>query len=710
MLQGIIKKGKVFGEEVPAPMVSKGNVLIKVVHSCISAGTEIIGVKTSRKSLITRALEQPDNLKKVIDMARSDGIARSYKKVKTKLTSGQQTGYSLSGVVIGVGEGAVIFKVGDRVAAGGAGIANHAEYVDVPENLTVRIPRKLDFMKASTVTLGAIAMQGVRRAALDLGEFAVVFGVGILGLLTLQLLRASGVRVAAIDLDEERLKIASEFGAEIAVNPSIEEPINKIITWSNGFGADAVIFTAATKSSDPLSHSFQMCKKKGRLVLVGVSGMNIKREDIYEKELDFLISTSYGPGRYDSNYEEKGLYYPYPYVRWTENRNMAEYLRLVNEGYIDLDRLMSENYPIENVTQAFEFLSRSGRKSLMVILDYGEPEYTKLLEYKQHDRRIFLRNEPINKNIINVALIGAGNFAVGIHLPNITKLSEKYNLYSVMNRTGHKGKVVAEQYCANYVTTNYDDILSDKNVDLVFITTRHDSHADFTLKALMAGKNVFVEKPLAVNKQQLDNIATFFKDSLNTPLLMIGFNRRFSKYAKEIKKHTTKRINPLFIHYRMNAGYIPPENWVHEEGGRIIGEACHIIDLMTFLTGCKIKSISYDGLTPQTEHFLGTDNKSIILKYEDGSIATIEYFSVGNKKYSKEYMEVHFDEKTIVLDDYKALKGYGVRIKEITSRASEKGHFEELEVLYEILIKKTSKWPIELWDMIQTTGIALALA
>ena len=709
MIQAIIKKGHVFGEEVPAPLVSNGSVLIKVVSSCISAGTEIAIVKTSSKSVIKRALEQPENVRKVINMAKSDGIAKAYRRVKGKLDGGQPTGYSLSGVVIEIGKGVTKFKAGDRVAAAGVGVANHAEYVDVPENLVMKIPDELDFPDASTVTLGSIAMQGVRRADLNLGEFAVVFGAGTLGLMSIQMLRASGVRVAAIDLNEQRLQIASECGAEVVINPAIDEAVKKIINWSNGFGADAVIFTAATGSSEPLSQSFRMCRKKGRVVLLGVSGINIKREDIYVKELDFLMSTSYGPGRYDRNYEGKGLDYPYAYVRWTENRNMTEYLRLVNKGLIKLDKLISGNYPIEEVTEAFESLKNSENKPLMVLLDYGEPEYEKLLEYEKHDRKVLINNDPIRKDVINVALIGAGNFAVGMHLPNIEKLSDKYKLYAVMNRTGHKGKVVAQQYGANYVTTNYDDILNDENVDLIMITTRHDSHAELTLKALKAKKNVFVEKPLVVNQQQLEKLEQFFDSSGNTPVLMVGFNRRFSKYAHEIKKHTDKRVNPLFIHYRMNAGYIPLEHWMYEDGGRIIGEACHIIDLMTFFTGCRIVSISYEEMTPLTDYFSDNDNKSIILKYENGSVATIEYLAVGSKKFSKEYMEVHFDEKTIVMQDYKALKGYGIKINEISTKISQKGQLEELERLYETIIGKNSKWPIGLWDMIQTTKATILL-
>ncbi len=391
MFQAIIKKGKVLGEEVPAPKVSPKNLLIKVVNSCISTGTETAGIKYSGDTLIKRALKQPENVRKVINMAKSDQIANVYRKVKSKIAEGRPTGYSLSGIVIAVGNDVTNFKIGTRVAAAGAGIANHAEYVDVPENLLVKIPGDLSFPKASTVTLGAISMQGVRRADLKMGEFAVVYGAGLIGLLTIQMLRVSGIRVAAIDIDDKRLKIAKEVGAQIIVNPKTDDSISTMMNWSNGFGADAIIFTAATKSNDPLSQSFQMCRKKGRVVIVGGTGMNIKREDMYAKELDLLMSTSYGPGRYDPNYEEKGLDYPYGYVRWTENRNMIEYLRLLNEDRINLDKLLFEEYPIQKVSEAFEMLQNSEQRPLSVILDYGESVIPK---YENQDRKIFLNYNP----------------------------------------------------------------------------------------------------------------------------------------------------------------------------------------------------------------------------------------------------------------------------------------------------------------------------
>lgn len=712
MKQAIIKKGMVIGEEVPAPLVSKGSVLIKVVNSCISAGTEMLGVNLSSKSLIKRALEQPEKIQKVINMAISDGIAKTYKQFKGLLNAGKPTGYSLSGIIIGVGEGVKNFKVGDKVAAAGGGVANHAEYVDVPENLVVNIPEGLDYIKASSVTLGAIALQGIRRTDLKLGEYSMVMGCGVLGMLTIQMLKKSGIRVAASDINNKRLKIAKELGAEIVINPLEKDSVKQVNNWSDGYGVDAVIFTAATTSNEPLSMSFQMCRRKGKLILVGVSGMEIKREDIYTKELDFLISTSYGPGRYDKNYEEKNLDYPYAYVRWTENRNLKEYLRLLKDGSIKLDKIIDNIFPIDKVSAAFSSLKNPEKHPLMIILDYGKPAIDDLAIYSSHDRKININTIQVNKDLINIALVGTGNFATSVHLPNIHKLKNKYNLYAIMTKTGHKGKEIARQYNANYVTTNYNDILNDDNIDLVLICTRHDSHAELTLNALQKGKNVFVEKPLATNEDELERIKYFYKDGFNNkPLLMVGFNRRFSKYAREIKKYTDNRINPLFIHYRMNAGFIPLDHWIHESGGRIVGEACHIIDLMSYFIGSKIKikSICYENLSPKTKKFSYNDNKSMILAYEDGSVATIEYFAVGSRLYPKEYMEIHFDEKTIILDDYKLLKGYGVKINELKTRTSQKGHFDELEILYKTLIEKNSLWPIEFWDMVQTTEISMMI-
>lgn len=712
MKQALVKKGIVIGEDVPAPVVSKGSVLIKVVNSCISAGTELSGVAASGTPLIKRIMDQPQKIAKVINLARSEGIMKVYRQVRGELEAGKPTGYSISGVVIGVGEGVDKFKPGDHVAAAGGGLANHAEYVDVPVNLVVKMPEALDFKQASTVTLGAIALQGVRRAELKLGEFCVVTGAGILGLLTIQLLRTSGVRVIAIDPDKNRLDLAKKIGAELTLDPADENIIKQVQNYTNGFGTDAVIFTAATSSSEPLSQAFQMCRRKGRVVLVGVSGMTIDRKDIYPKEIDFLISTSYGPGRYDKQYEEKGIDYPYSYVRWTENRNLEEYLRLISNGVLDISILIDKIYPIENVTEAFSIFKSSERRPLMVILDYGLPAVENLVSYAEHDRKIELSHKTIVNEVINIAVVGAGNFATAVHLPNLAGLKNYFSLYAFVDKQGNKAKAVADQYGAAYATTSIDDVLKDDKVGVVLITTPHDSHAELTLKALQAGKHVFVEKPLATKLSDLESIEAFYNaiPSSGKPLLMVGFNRRFSPYATEIKKHTDARINPLFILYRMNAGYIPLDHWVHENGGRIVGEACHIIDLTGYFTGKPVVSVSHDSMDPSTGKFSRSDNKSFILKYEDGSIATIEYLATGNRDLSKEYMEIHFDEKSIVMNDYKNLQGFGLNLKPIKTASSQKGHPEEWLAFHQSLTGKENSWPIALTELFQTTRLSILIS
>ncbi|HEX9615493.1 MAG TPA: bi-domain-containing oxidoreductase [Bacteroidota bacterium] len=705
MLQAIAKKGKVIAVNVPAPVVSKGSVLIKVVNSCISAGTELTTVQSSGVGVAARALKQADVMRKVMTFVRTQGIGKTIKRIRGVLEDGSPIGYSVAGVVVSVGEGVKGFSKGDPVAAAGAGFANHAEYVDVPANLVCRLPRGLGYADASTVTLGAIALQGVRRADLRLGEFCAVIGTGILGLLTVQMLRLSGVRVLAIDIDSKRLALARELGAEAVLNSASRDPVAEVMTLTGGHGVDAVLFTAATTSSEPLSQAFRMCKRKGRVVLVGVSGMEIRREDMYAKELDFLISTSYGPGRYDRTYEEQGHDYPYGYVRWTENRNMTEYLRLVAEGKIRLDKLVNSVYPISNVEQAYKALTKPP-KPIMVVLDYGPPGAS-VKSDELHVARFTPRKADGAK--IGVALVGAGSFATGVHLPNLGRLGKYFELRAVVNRTGHKAASVAKRHNAPLATTDYNEVLKDSDVDLVLICTRHDSHADLALQALQAGKNVFVEKPLAVDEAGLDAITRFYKKFRgdNPPLLMVGFNRRFSPYAAEIKRWTDKRVNPLLLHYRMNAGFIPLDHWVHEAGGRIVGEACHIIDLMTFFTGSKIESVETDSVRLTGDRFSSADNKVIKLKYADGSVATIEYFAIGSSELPKELLEVHFDQKTIVMDDYRSLKGYGVAVKDLRSSLSQKGHYEELVALAEALKGERGKWPIELWEMVDVTRASI---
>lgn len=703
MKQILIKKGKAIVDEIPAPTVSPGNVLVKVAYSCISAGTEMTGIKSSGQTIIQRALRQPQNIKKGLNMIKQKGILKTKNILQSTLESGSPTGYSAAGTVVEVGAQVKDIKIGDRVACAGAGYANHAEYIEIPKNLVVKIPKDLSFKEASTVTLGSIAMQGVRRAEVKLGENIAIIGMGILGQLASQMVTAAGARVIAIDLDDRRLTIAKANRAKYILNPTKDNIVEETIKITEGYGVDSVIITAATSSKEPLAQAFQMCRKKGRVVLVGVVGMEINREDIYKKELDFYISTSYGPGRYDPIYEEKGIDYPYNYVRWTENRNMQEYLKMLSEGKIKLNNIIEKVYKIEEATKAYQEFEKEENKALIVLLKYKQNLENKMNRRVEVNSQFKLKNDKIK-----VALIGAGSFAKGMHLPNLEKLNNFYDIYAIMSRTGSNATSIARQYKAKYATTNYQEILNDPNVDMVMICTRHNLHAQYSIEAMKKGKALFVEKPMALNKKEMEEA---FKTIQKTGLpYLVGFNRRFSKYAVEIKKHIKKRINPMIINYRMNAGYIPLNHWVHTEegGGRIIGEACHIFDLFNYFIDAEIDSISVNSLNPKTKNISSRDNVIVTLKYKEGSICTLTYTALGDESYPKESLEIYFDNKIITMNDYKSLKGYGIKMANINSKLSDKGHCEEL-IAFSQAIKDGTKYPIPLWQIEQATKISFAV-
>ena len=701
MKQALVKKGIVVAMDIPEPTTKQGFIKIKVLYSCVSAGTEMTGVVGSRKSLLKRAFEDPKKLKLAVDYIKNKGLKSTKNKLVAVSDSMNTIGYSLSGVVSDIGEGVTGYNVGDFVSAGGSGFALHADYVNVPKNLVVKVPKGLHMSYASTGTVGSIAMQGVRRADLKLGEYVVVFGTGLLGLLSLQMLKAAGNRVACIDLNQDRLDLAKTLGAEIVINPTVEDPVMAINNWTQGYGSDAVIFTASTSKDEPLSQSFKMCRKKGKVILVGVSGMKINRGDIYANEIDFKISASYGPGRYDDTYELEGHDYPYAYVRWTENRNISEYLRLVNEGAINLESLTPKIYQLLDVESAYKDLEDNPSTNILTLLKYED-----YIEHKEPIKKIILNNNNNNKKI-TIGIIGAGSFAASTLIPIINQLPEKFSLKTIVNRNGHKAMKLAKEFNASIASTSAEDIFNDPDIDLVVICTRHDSHAELVLKCLKTNKHVFVEKPLATSHEQLNSIMDFYNKDNNKakPITMVGFNRRFSPYSSEIKKAVIHRSTPLFMHYRMNAGYIPVESWVHKDGGRIVGEGCHIIDLMTYLTGSRITEVSVNNMNSNSTKYISSDNKSITFKFEDGSIGVLDYFSTGSKLLSKEYMEVHFDNKSIIMDDYKSLKGYGIKLKKLETNVSKKGHFEEWLKIHETLTKGV--WEIPLEDLYDTTRISI---
>lgn len=700
MKQVIIKRGKAYSEEIPAPKVSKNTLFVQVYSSCISIGTEISDVVSSGESLLKRALRQPEKVHEMLKNVKNEGFSRTAQKVRGKIKAGLQTGYSSAGKVLDVGSNIKDIKVGDNVACAGAGFANHAEYIEVPRNLLVNKPKEVDFDEASTVTLGAIAMQGIRRSDVSLGEYVAVIGLGVLGQIVAQLLKANGCRVFGIDLDERRIQKALELGLEKGVNSLNEDVVNSAINFSGGFGLDRVIITAATHSKKPLAQAFQMSRKKGRVVLVGSVGMEINRDDMYKKELDFLISTSYGPGRYDESYEQKGHSYPYPYVRWTETRNMEEYLRLISEKKINIKPLIEKTYKIEDASVAYEDLNKGSEKPLIALFKYDRKKEEQLI------RKIEIKSEPSKKNgRINLAVVGAGEFAKAVQFPNLIKLKTYYNLRAVVDKVGYNAKSTAQQFGASYATTDYRQVLSDKNIDAVMIATRHDLHAEMAIKALKADKAVFIEKPMAVNKEELDKLIDAINETKKP--FMVGFNRRFSRYAREVKKHISNRINPMIIDYQMNAGYLPLDHWVYtdEGGGRIIGEACHIFDLFNNFTEAKVESVSVDKITPRTKSFSPQDNVIITLKYCDGSICSLIYTALGNNKYPKEVCYIYFDGKVIIMNDYKKLEGYGLKLKEMKSNEQDKGQFEEL-IEYAKYLKGEILPPIPLWQLVQATEIS----
>jgi predicted dehydrogenase len=709
MKQILIKPGKAVLEEVPAPQVESGTILVCVKYSCISIGTEMSGLKSSETPLWKRALKEPKKVKKVLEMAAMQGISKTHKLIKNAVSSGQPTGYSAAGIVLEIGEGVEDIVAGDYVACAGAQCAYHAEIIRIPRNLAVKIPENVNFKTASTVTLGAIALQGVRRAQPTLGETFVIIGLGIIGQITAQILKANGCRTIGTDIDPERVHMAEKMGLDMGLYPDCGNQIEQVARMTDGIGCDGVIITAATPSHKVVSTAFQMCRKKGRVVLVGDVGLNLNRSDFYQKELDFFISTSYGPGRYDNVYEENGLDYPVSYVRWTENRNMLEYLRLLSQGNVQVDPLIDKIYPIEKATEAYESLKENGQKPLLVLLSYPDDGEQITIKHTIPNPKA----KPVNKKCIRIAVIGAGSFAKGMHLPNLQALPDDYHIQAIVSRTGHNAQNSAIQFGANYASTDYRQVLDDSEVDAVLIATRHNLHAEMVLEALIANKHVLVEKPLCLKQRELDTIVNFYNSKLETPsfkkpILMTGFNRRFSPYMRRIKEIVINRSNPMIINYRINAGYIPLNHWVHTEegGGRNIGEACHIYDLFTYLTEARVINVHAQAITPITGHYSRKDNFVVTITFDDGSVATLTYTALGNKDYPKEKMDVYVDGKVLIMDDYRNLIIHGAKIKGVQTKFSEKGQKAEI-LAYAKAIKMGGEWPITLWEQIQATEIAL---
>ncbi|EJE4688656.1 TPA: bi-domain-containing oxidoreductase [Vibrio parahaemolyticus] len=639
--------------EAPAPKVTAGNVLIDTSISLISAGTERMLVDFGKASLIDKARQQPDKVKMVLEKVQTDGLMTTLEAVQSKLAQPLPLGYCNVGVVNAVGKGVSGFKEGYRVVSNGP----HADVVRVPKNLCALIPDNVSDEEASFTVVASIGLQGIRLAEPTLGEAFVVTGVGLIGLLTVQLLRAQGCRVLAIDYDDAKLELAKQFGAEVCNPGKGEDPVAAGMAFSRGNGVDGVIITASTKSNDPVTQAARMSRKRGRIILVGVTGLELNRADFYEKELTFQVSCSYGPGRYDSSYEDHGNDYPYAFVRWTEQRNFEAILDMMASGQVDVKPLITHRFKFEDAAQAYELLT-SDKSALGILLQY-QSECS-----SRHEKSVTLNREATfeaSKPV--VGFIGAGNYASRMLIPAFKAGGAQ--LHTIATSGGINGVTHGEKAGFAKTTTDTSAMISDPEINTVAIVTRHNSHAHFVSEALNAGKNVFVEKPLAVTLEELAEVeATYYSKSstASAPKLMVGFNRRFSPQVQKMKELLSSVKEPKSFMMTMNAGAIPADHWTQDNdvgGGRIIGEACHFIDLMRYLADSEIVSVQCRRMGDVDGVEITEDKAAIILGFADGSFGTIHYLANGAANFPKERVEVFAAGRVLQLDNFRKLKGFG---------------------------------------------------
>lgn len=649
--------------EAPFPALADGGLLVRNHYSVISAGTEGKTVKDARLGYISKARTRQKEVQQVISSVKTNGFSTTYSMVMNKLEAPAALGYSCAGEVLAVGRGISEFRAGDRVACGGTS-ANHAEVVAVPKNLCAKVPVGVDLRHAAFTTIAAIAMQGVRQADLSLGANCVVIGLGLVGLLTVQLLEAAGVQTIGVDIDAQHVALGRNAGATLALNrhaPGLEEAV---LDFTRGAGTDAVIITAGTSSLDPVELAGQLCRKRGRVIIVGAVPTGFSRERYYKKELDLRMSCSYGPGRYDAQYEEHGMDYPIGYVRWTENRNMQAYLDLLSRGKLDPEPLITHVFPLEQAPEAYR-----------MILDRAEPFAGILLKYdveKTLKERVgtVSPKKPAPADV-SVGFVGAGSFAQNVLLPIV---KDHGTLVGVATARPPSARGIADKYGFAYCTGAADEVIADEHISTVFIVTRHDLHAPYVLQALRNDKHVFVEKPLCMSLDELDEIRDEYEK--RDVHLMVGFNRRFAPLVQRLKATLPDGV-PRAVSYRINAGVLPADHWIHDKllgGGRIIGEVCHFVDLARHLAGAAITSVASH--TMADPHNL-QDTLTVSLGFENGSTASIAYFSNGNKNLNKEYLEVFCGGRVAILDDFKRLTVYADKVFKAKSRNQDKGHREE---------------------------------
>jgi predicted dehydrogenase/threonine dehydrogenase-like Zn-dependent dehydrogenase len=699
--------------DISAPTAGKGSVLICTRRSLVSAGTERMLMEFGKSGFIGKAQQHPDKVREVIDKVRTDGFVPTIDAVRSKLEHPIPLGYCNVGDVVEVGEGVNGFCVRDRVVSNGP----HAEIVSVPENLCARVPDSVSDDEAAFTILGAIALQGIRLIQPTLGETVVVTGLGVIGLIAVQLLRANGCRVLGIDFDEQKLSLAKQWGADVVNLSKGQDPVQVAMQFSRGRGVDAVLLTASTKSSEPASQAAKMCRKRGRLVLVGVTGLELSRADFYEKELSFQVSCSYGPGRYDTAYEEEGNDYPIGFVRWTEQRNFEAVLDMMSAGRLELEPLITARFEINGAQDGYKILHEN-KNALGILIDYPAhqhtPPITRTLELE--GVRAVKRDTPA------VSFVGAGNYASRILIPAFRKSGADLDM--VISQSGVSGTHYGKKYGFRKASTDIGSLYQDKSSSTIVVATRHDTHAQLVCDALRAGKHVFVEKPLALKDGDLDEIHRVY-DEVNRDsegktegnrtgvLLMVGFNRRFAPQAVKIKSLLNSVSGPKVFIMTINAGAIPASHWTQDPkvgGGRIVGEACHFVDLLRFLAGTKILDYQVTYMKEESRNGAPADKVSFTLRFEDGSFGTVLYLSNGHRSFPKERLEVFCDQRVLQLDNFRKLTGYGWKgFRSMNLWRQDKGQ----NACVASFLKSVSEGltsPIPLDELLEVSKVTLAIA
>jgi polar amino acid transport system substrate-binding protein len=699
------KTGRIALDEMPVPAVSPVGVLVQTVRSAVSPGTERMIVDLAKKSLLGKARARPDLVRRVLDKARSEGLAATFQKVQSKIETPIPLGYSCAGIVREVGAFVEGLRVGDRVACGGAGYANHAEFNHVPMNLCARVPDGVSWEEASLSTIGAIALQGVRQADLRLGERVVVIGLGLIGQLTAQLAKASGCAVLGSDIDAAKLALAKELGADAVCGG--DELVAAAEAFTRGHGADAVIIAASDMSNRLVDVAGQVARQKGRVVVVGLVGMDLPRDVYYKKELDVRLSMSYGPGRYDPLYEEGGIDYPFAFVRWTEGRNIEAFLDLLAAGSLKVSPLITHRIPLPGILDAYEMLLSGSQPYLGVVVEYPDAKAD-----ARPEARIELR-APALAGAVRLGVIGAGNFARGTLLPRLAKQGGVV-FDTVCTQTGMSARATAERFGFAASTTDPQSVFNDPKINAVLVATRHDLHAPMVLSALAARKHVFTEKPLCLTAEELGEIVSAVRDVAakgdGAPVVMVGFNRRFAPATIRLRDLFAKRGNPLVLAYRVNAGYVPLDHWTQDPrigGGRIVGEVCHFVDALRFVVGAPITRVQAEAIAPATDHVKSSDNVAATLRFADGSVATIVYSALGDSSLPKERLEVFAERKVAVLDDYRDLTLHaGGRATRLIHGKQDKGIDAEMTAFVEAA---TGRRAIDFSEIAEVTRATLAI-